>query len=170
MWAEAYLEQARTDWRMWRLIRNQKLPDCHALHYLQMTCEKLGKAFLIAGRSITSDQARNSHVAFKRFLQVASRNPALQRLLEMSASQFRAHVHKLLPIADAIERLAPALSHDGPNTEYPWESPNRQIHAPVRYDLPILLDLREPTGMNLQKIIDLVQDQFYRLFTKPHHM
>lgn len=95
MWAEAYLEQARTDWQMWQVIRNQKLPDCHALHYLQMTCEKLGKAFLITGRSITPGQAQNSHIAFKRFLQVASRNPALQRLLEMNASQLRAHVQKL---------------------------------------------------------------------------
>jgi hypothetical protein len=46
MWAEAYLEQACSDWQVWQLLRSQKLPSCHALHYLQMTCERLGKAFL----------------------------------------------------------------------------------------------------------------------------
>ena len=166
MWARAFLEQARSDWQMWQLIHSQKLPGCHELHYLQMTCEKLGKAFLIAGRSISPQQAKASHVAFKRFLQVAARNPALQRLMEMTSSQFRAHVKKMLPIAEAIERLAPALAQDGPNVEYPWESPNRQIHIPVSYAFLVLRDLSEPSGLGLIKIVDLVQKEFYRLFTK----
>ncbi len=89
MWARAFLEQARSDWQMWQHIHSQKLPGCHELHYLQMTCEKLGKAFLIAGRSLSPQQAKASHVAFKRFLQVAARNPALQRLMEMTALQSR---------------------------------------------------------------------------------
>ena len=166
MWAEAFLEQARSDWQMCQLIRDQKLPGCHELHHLQMTCEKLGKAFLIAGRMISPQQAKTSHVAFKRFLQVASRNPTLRNLLEMSASQFRAHIQQLLPVAEGIERLAPALSQDGPNVEYPWESPDQQIHTPRRYAFPVLRDLRRPPGMNLLKIVDLVQKEFYRLFTK----
>jgi hypothetical protein len=84
----------------------------------------------------------------------------------MSSSQLRAHIKTLLPIAEAVERLAPALAHGGPNTEYPWESPNRQIHTPVRYDFPVLLELREPSGLNLLKIVNRVQQNFYRLFTK----
>jgi len=166
VWAKAYLEQARSDWQMWRVVHDQKRPDCHQLHYLQMTCEKLGKAFLIAGRSISLQQARNSHIAFKRFLQVASRNPQLQRLLEMTASQFHAHIKQMLPIAEAIERLAPALAQDGPNVEYPWESPNGQIHIPASYSFPVLQELNEPAGLNLIKIVGLVQKEFFRLFAK----
>jgi hypothetical protein len=165
VWAEAYLEQARSDWLMWQSIRKQDLPPCHALHYLQMTCEKLGKAFLIRGGTITPEQARNSHVAFKRFLQVASRNPTLQRLLEMTSFQLRAHIKVLLPIAEAIERITPALSQGGPNTEYPWQSPDRRVLVPVRYAFPVFRDLIEPSGLNLLKLINLVQEQFYRLFT-----
>ena len=165
MWAEAFLEQARSDWLIWKLIREQEVPDCHAMHYLQMTCEKLGKAFLIAGGTISPKQANSSHIAFKRFLQVASRNHVLRNLLKMTASQFKAHVNQLLPIAEAVERLTPALAQDGPNVEYPWESPNRQIHIPVNYNFPVVNELRRPPGVNLLKIIDLVQQQFYRLFT-----
>jgi len=165
MWSDAYLEQARSDWQMWQLIRAQKLPDCHALHYLQMTCEKLGKAFLIRGRTLSPQQAKQSHVAFKRFLQIASRNPLLRNMLKMTASQFKAHINQLLPIAEAVEHLTPALAHDGPNVEYPWENPNQQIHIPVTYTFPVVHELRRPPGMNLLKIVDLVQQQFYRLFT-----
>ncbi|MDZ7359673.1 MAG: hypothetical protein ONB46_02945 [candidate division KSB1 bacterium] len=89
MWAEAYLQQARSDWLMLQLIREHEAPDCHALHYLQMTCEKLGKAFLIAGGTMSPQQAQSSHLAFKRFLQVASRNHVLRNLLKMTASQFK---------------------------------------------------------------------------------
>jgi hypothetical protein len=165
VWADAYLEQARSDWQVWDLIRQHELPSCHALHYLQMTCEKLGKAFLITGGALSPEQAKNSHAAFKRFLQVASRNPALQRLLEMNSSQFRAHIKKMLPLAEAVERLAPALAQEGPNVEYPWQSPDRKIHAPARHDFPVLRHLLEPSGLNLIKIVDLVLQRFYRLFT-----
>lgn len=165
MWAEAYLEQARADWRMLQLIREYEAPDCHALHYLQMTCEKLGKAFLITGGTISPHQAKSSHVAFKRFLQVASRNHVLRNLLKMTSSQFKAHVNQLLPIAETIERLTPALAHDGPNVEYPWESPNRQIHIPATHTFLVAHELRRPPGVNLLKIIDLILQQFYRLFT-----
>jgi len=115
--------------------------------------------------ALSPQQAQSSHIAFKRFLQVAARNPALQRLLEMSASQLLAHIKKMLPVAEAIEHLAPALAHDGPNAEYPWENPNRQIHIPAKYAFPVLRDLSEPAGLNLIKIVELVQQQFYRLFT-----
>ena len=166
MWADAFLEQARSDWQMWEIIRQQELPDCHELHYIQMTCEKLGKAFLIAGGTISPSQAKASHVAFKRFLQVASRHPKLRSLLKMNASQFRAHIKQLLPIAENIERLAPALAQDGPNVEYPWESPDRQIHTPVNYIFSAIHELRRPAGANLIKIVDLVQREFYRLFAE----
>jgi hypothetical protein len=74
-----------------------------------MTCEKLGKAFLIAGRSISPQQAKTSHVAFKRFLQVAARNPALQRLMEMSSSHFLQKFDRTA----AAHAAAPANGHCG---------------------------------------------------------
>jgi hypothetical protein len=168
MWAEAYLEQARSDWQMWQLIRKQKMPDCHALHYLQMTCEKLGKAFLLEGKSISLQQAVTSHTAFKRFLQIASRHPLLRELFRMNSAQFRAFIRQLLPLADDIEHLTPALAQRGPNVEYPWESPDKQVYAPVHYTFTVMLELHKPHGTNLLKLVNLVQQHFYRLFTKSH--
>jgi len=90
---------------------------------------------------------------------------ALRNLLGMSATQFHEHIKHLLPLAESIERLTPALAHNGPNVEYPWESPNREIHIPLRYSFPALRELRRLPGTNLIKIVNLVQQQFYRLFT-----
>ncbi|MFQ5633441.1 MAG: hypothetical protein ACE5I1_32135 [bacterium] len=168
MWANAFLQQAQSDWQMWQHIRDQKLPACHALHYLQMTSEKLGKAFLIAGGNITPQKAAASHVAFTRFLQVASRNPALQKLLHMTPKQLRAHIKSMLPIAESIERLTPSLAKGGPNVEYPWESPDKSIQIPVNYTFPAILKFRESPGMNLLKMVNIVQEHFYHLFTKSH--
>lgn len=166
MWAKAFLEQARSDWQMWQIVHDQELPDCHALHYLQMTCEKLGKAFLIAGETITPQKASTSHLAFKRFLQIASRNHTLRTMLKMTQIQLRAHINSLLPLADEIERLTPALAQGGPNVEYPWQSPDGQIHIPVYFEYPVFNELRRPSGANLIKMVDLIQKNFYHLFAE----
>ena len=165
MWGEAYLEQARSDWQVWQIIHQYGLPSCHELHYLQMACEKLGKAFLLIGGTILPEKAQSSHLAFKRFLQVASRNPELRTLLKMRASQFKLHIKQLLPIAESIERLTPALAQDGPNVEYPWAAPDRTVIVPANYNFSEFRELRRPAGVNLLKLIDLVQEKSYRLFT-----
>jgi len=36
----------------------------------------------------------------------------------MNARQLQAYIQGLVPIADQIERLAPALAQNGPNAEY----------------------------------------------------
>ena len=167
MWAEAYLEQARSDWQLWESIRKQKVPSCHVLHHLQVTCEKLGKAFLIAGKTMTPQQASASHLAFRRFLQVASRNRTLRSMLKMTPVQLRAHIKTLLPLADEIELITPALAQGGPNVEYPWEGPDKQIYSPVYFEFPVFDNIQQPTGANLIKLIDLVLQNFYHIFTKP---
>jgi hypothetical protein len=41
-----FYEQAWSDWQAYEaLTRVSELPRCHALHYLQMACQKLGKAY-----------------------------------------------------------------------------------------------------------------------------
>lgn len=159
MWAEAYLEQARSDWEAYQLIVGSACVDCHGLHYLQMTAEKLGKAVLLRsggdlGHVVTT------HKAFVRFLQVASRNPGLRRSLEINARQLQEYVKEILPVADQIERLAPALANNGPNAEYPWEMPSRQVVAPAAYIFPVSNELRGSKGRKLLRLIAFMLDQF----------
>jgi hypothetical protein len=52
-WADAFLRQARSDLAVYHLLSGRSerdIPRCHALHYLQMACEKIAKAYRIRGR------------------------------------------------------------------------------------------------------------------------
>jgi len=154
-WSEACLLQARSDWQVYQTLQQQPVPECHPLHYLQMATEKLGKAFLIAGGNAPA-LAHTSHKAFVRFLQVAAHNPGLQRQLRMTRRQLRAHIRALLPIADDIERLAPALAHGGPNAEYPWEMPAGIVRTPATYSFTLGSRLRTPKGIKLLTLITVI--------------
>ena len=148
MWRDRYLEQARSDWEAYNILRDASIARCHALHYLQMTAEKLGKAGLLALRE-PLDSLRTTHGTFTRFLQVTARNRNLRRELRMTGSQLQTHIRRLLPIAHDIERLAPALAGSGPNAEYPWEAPLGTINAPASYNFPVNSTLQSASGRNL---------------------
>jgi len=165
MWHNAYLEQARSDWRAYLAIQGLSLDDCHSLHYLQMTTEKLAKAMFLA-RDVNIRKTRTSHKAFLRFLQLAARHPALPHKFNMPAKQFLEFVKSLWPLATAIEQLAPALAPDGPNAEYPWEEPSGAIQAPASYPFPAAMKLKQPTGRKLLRLIKALLDQFEYLFVK----
>lgn len=164
MWHNGYLEQARSDWNAYNILQAAPVPNCHALHYLQMTTEKLGKALLLAYGTANLDAVRRTHRTFTRFLQIAARNHGLQRELGMTGLQLRTHIQQLLPIAYEIERLAPALADDGANVEYPWEAPPGTINVPASYNFPINSTLQLPRGRNLLKLIKVTLDRFYSLF------
>lgn len=47
-WARAFLRQASSDLAVYDLLERQpqqEFPRCHSLHYLQMACEKVAKAY-----------------------------------------------------------------------------------------------------------------------------
>ncbi len=65
-----------------------------------------------------------------------------------------------LPLIYELERLAPALSNDGPNPEYPWPHLAPQ-NAPATFDFPIWRQLTETgRGRQLLLIIKTAIDQF----------
>jgi hypothetical protein len=74
------------------------------------------------------------------------------------------HFANALPLADAIERLAPALASGGVNPEYPWESPNGIVHTPATYAFDLTQDLSAPKGVNLLKDVGLMLKKFEKLF------
>jgi hypothetical protein len=150
-----YLLQSRSDWQVYQILQRQPVKECHSLHYLQMATEKLGKAFLIAGGNAPAS-VYTSHKAFVRFLQVVAYNSDLQKQLRMTRQQLRAYIRTLLPIADEIERLAPALAHGGPNAEYPWEAPAGTIQTPATYQFTLSSQLRTPKGIKLLTLITVI--------------
>ena len=162
-WMIAFREQARSDWQAYHLVDQSTLPSCHAMHYLQMATEKLAKAALLAG-GMKPDELRNSHLAFTKFLRVAFRNRNFRLEMGMSGAQLRMHFANALPLADAIEKLAPALAGGGANPEYPWESPNGIVHTPATYSFDLAQKLSAPKGVNLLKDISLMLRKFEKLF------
>lgn len=57
-WREAFLNQARSDAEIRRLLNRERTEYSHQLHYLQMVTEKLAKGLAAA---ITQRNARRPH-------------------------------------------------------------------------------------------------------------
>ncbi|HSU66193.1 MAG TPA: hypothetical protein VLJ39_04960, partial [Tepidisphaeraceae bacterium] len=67
-WVQAFARQAASDLDAREaLAASRSLPACHALHYLQMACEKLCKASMIAGGHDPADVQR-SHASIAKHL------------------------------------------------------------------------------------------------------
>ena len=135
-----FLVQARTDFTVFEKFRKDAgLPSCHALHYLQMATEMLGKA-----HAWKHGPRANTHRAFVMFLRSLSTNRKAQKQLgfEGRNENWKHIIRKSTPLAKLIEDLAPALCADGPNPEYPWPSaaPNT---APAEHSFEIWQELQE---------------------------
>jgi hypothetical protein len=145
-----FLVQARADFAVFELLRDQvDLPACHALHYLQMATEMLGKA-----HTWKHGTAASSHRAFVGCLGslITSRQTQKQLGYERRNENWEHLIRKSVPLAERIEDLAPALSPDAPNPEYPW--PRAAPHtAPVEHTFGIWEDLESPAGHQFIKLI-----------------
>jgi hypothetical protein len=136
-----FLVQARSAHAVFRLLKTcPSVHHCHALHYLQMATELLGKAYAWERGAIG-----RSHKALVGFLRNLSSNVKAQEKLGFKGKNrnWTHTIRKVVPIAESLQRMAPALAQNGPNPEYPWP-PDAPTTAPVEYTFPIWEEL---TGM-----------------------
>lgn len=137
-------QQASSDHKIYRMLRAANTESCHQLHYLQMTMEKLAKAYLWR----TGKASRVSHVSVDIFLRSlmdrsrADLESIAAALNFKSSDHLETSVRSMRPMARQIELLAPSLAADGPNAEYPWPH-HRPVHTPESFDFPIWRDLTE---------------------------
>lgn len=137
-----FLVQALTDFKVFELLQQHpELPPCHALHYLQMATELLGKA-----RVWRQGSPANSHRAFVGFLRSLWSNRQAQRQLgfEGRNENWKHLIRKSVPLAERIEDLAPSLSPDAPNPEYPWPRHAPEA-APAEHNFDIWEALQKTT-------------------------
>jgi hypothetical protein len=150
-----FLVQARTDIAVFKLLKDSSdFPVCHALHYLQMATEMFGKAL-----AWKQGPRANTHMAFVGFLRSLSTNRQAQQQLgyERRTEQWIQVIRKSLPLAKRVEDLAPTISPDAPNPEYPW--PRAVPHtAPAEYTFSIWSDLQETAAG--QQFLSLVDQLF----------
>ena len=147
-----FLVQAKSAYTVYTLLNADKsLHHCHALHYLQMATELLGKA-----NAWRSSPIGRSHKALVSFLQSLSSNTKAQKQLgyEGRKENWTHTIRKIIPIAESLQEMAPALAKAGPNPEYPWP-PDAPKKTPVEFAFPIWEELTETSyGRTLISFID----------------
>ncbi len=135
-----FLAQAKSAYTVYRFLNSNKaLHHCHALHYLQMATELLGKA-----NAWKHGPIGRSHKALVSFLRSLSSNAKAQKQLgyEGQNENWTHTIRKITPIAESLQKMAPALADDGPNPEYPWPTDAPKT-TPVEYNFPIWEELTE---------------------------
>lgn len=160
-WAGAFALQSRSDWQVYNLLAGEPLlPDCHELHYLQMACEKIAKAYRCRDTTADFVDLLKRHVGFTKFMGSFLSSPSIKEAYRGRDAQLREISRFARGLAREIEKLAPAVDRAGApeNAEYPWESGDK-VTSPCQYSYPRLSLLTSAGGRTLLKLIDkAIQD------------
>ncbi|MFC1643418.1 hypothetical protein ACFL5O_12185 [Myxococcota bacterium] len=166
-WAAAFLRQGRSDLMVYHLLSGRPehdTPSCHALHYLQMACEKIAKAYRI--RDTNAELAGEGgllrrHVGFGKFMRTFLLSPAIREAYAGRTAQLGEVSKRVLSLARELEKLALAVDQQvsPENAEYPWEA-DGQIVAPCDYGFSRLSLLREPGGALFLKFLGRAVEEF----------
>jgi hypothetical protein len=134
--AQAFLEQARADFKTYEMIKTQAPYPCSQwLHLLQMTLEKTAKAYLAPGTKDAFERLRQSHRSFGKFMQIVDKYTIVQTSLHMHSKRaLKDHIRALMPLVNSIEQIIPARENYGPTAEYPWRNPQGGFYSPCLYD------------------------------------
>jgi len=156
--AHAFLEQAKTDYSTFEIIRKiSDQPSSQWLHLLQMTLEKAAKAYLAAGNE-NYDRLRESHRVFRRFARKLPHNKRVRDSLNMNAAELKQHIKNLETLIDDIERLVPGRDNYGPTAEYPWRNSQGGFYTPCQYGFEDIVSAlnNSARGRNLLRILNRV--------------
>jgi hypothetical protein len=157
-WAIAYAVQAQSDWvAREHLMLYPSLPRCHALHFLQMACEKLCKSYLLTKGS-KPEEIRHSHAYISKILPTILRG-WLTKSTTVGNKDRSIILAKGGEFAREIELLAPAVKAGGrrdDNCEYPWDDQQKHLHIPAEEDFRNLQFLDKSFGTTFLKVIQTV--------------
>ncbi|HKY41317.1 MAG TPA: hypothetical protein VJN18_35535 [Polyangiaceae bacterium] len=161
--SSAFIAQARSEWAVFNLLAGQSgVPVCHQLHYLQMVCEKVAKAYRLRDTKTSVDDLVSKHSGFAKFV-----GPFFLAVLKDDYVGKDAQLTGLIAgarkLAREIEKLAPAIDRlaSPENAEYPWERDNA-VTAPCDYSFPSLDLLRQAGGRTFLKLVTRALDEFDR--------
>ena len=154
-WARAFARQSASDFEIFQHLTAQPIfPSCHPLHYLQMACEKLAKAYRCRDESMPIADVQSSHIAFSKVVERIVMSPELRSRYIGKDAQLKEIKRYSRLFARDVERLAPAVDRDAApqNAEYPWQDALRII-APCDYSFQLLGQLNTPEGRNFLKLV-----------------
>lgn len=153
-WARAFFAQAQSDWLAYRQLSASELPACHALHALQMTLEKLGKALLLSAGKLAVERIEVSHRSFVVYLSSARFDRRLRQEWGRTRAAWAAMCDSVARAAAAIERLHPQLAQGGENVEYPWKAIATGVVAPAAHTFRAQRELRSPQGVRMLQFVE----------------
>jgi hypothetical protein len=156
-WARAYAKQSRSDFRLYSKVMSvsSDIEECHRLHYLQMACEKIAKAYRFRDTLTPIEELLTSHVAFSKFIENLLKSAVIRHDYQGKDAKLRRESQFFRNLAREVEKLAPAVDRVATpqNAEYPWEDAE-QIIVPSEYGYPNLVLLKDPGGRNFLKLIE----------------
>ena len=160
-WAAAFARQARSDWELHHRLATAGEADCHALHYLQMACEKIAKAYRIRDLTVDVDELTQHHIGFESFVSAFLLSPAFKEEYKHKSAQFRRTKTEMRRLAREVECLSPAVRREQrpDNSEYPWAA-GTVVVAPCDYGFPNLSLLTTSTGRAFLKLVRRAMDEF----------
>ncbi|MGF1578168.1 MAG: hypothetical protein ACFCD0_02265 [Gemmataceae bacterium] len=153
-WSHGFARQAYADFQTWQILANMRnIPECHKLLFLQMACEKLCKAHLMAtGTDPAIVQTSHGYVAkplpeiIKHELALAGKKASSQTGLVTSARHF----------ANEIEALHPSIDRGcqrPDNCEYPWDDDQQVLRSPLDWTFAPSRLAEMPFGRQIVKLI-----------------
>lgn len=161
-WAEGYAAQSRSDFATYQILAAASgVAECQRLHYLQMTGEKIAKAYRFRDTDTPLEKLLSSHVAFSKFFGSYLGSPTIKQRYEGRDHQLAAITKTCRQLAQAIEKLAPAVdrSISPANTEYPWAE-GTTVVVPCDFTFPGVSLLREKQGITFLKMLQTALDDF----------
>ena len=161
-WADGFARQSASDFAVYQhLVIQPGIPACHALHFLQMACEKLAKAYRFRDVSMSIEDIQTTHVAFSKVVDQIVMSADFRKRHAGKAAQLREVLRSSRLLAREIEKLAPAVDKEATpaNTEYPWFD-GRLVRAPCDYTFQVQAQLNMPDGRNFQKVISTSINDF----------
>lgn len=135
------------------------------MHYLQMSLEKIFKAYKLRnsyGGSV--EKILSGHVVVGKLLSAFINSPHIRMESGMNKQVLRSRFAQFNRIAREIERMAPAVDSSGhpENAEYPWKSKDG-IMTPCHYEFPNIHLLDSIEMSPFLKMVDLLIRDFDRI-------
>lgn len=155
-WTQSFAKQSLSDFEMYSLLlKTESVVECHRLHYLQMACEKIGKAYLCRDTATDLEEMLTSHIALTKVVENLLKSSYIQA--RFTGTHLERMNWKMRRIAREIEKLAPAVDRDASpaNAEYPWEEGDTVV-TPCEYAFPNLRLLLDPEGRQFLKLMEVV--------------
>lgn len=158
--AEAYAAQSQSDFRVYQEFL-QDAEECHRLHFLQMACEKIAKAYRLKDTPDFPEESLYSHVIFSKFVLNLLKSPQIKRLYKSQNAALQQLERDAKRLSREIEKLAPAVDRERTpaNVEYPWIQ-GQSVFTPCAFSFASLSLLKDQNGREFLKLITMAIKDF----------